>query len=148
MEQGTALEDLESVLAQCVACKKILVEEDARDTGARMVLNFGHTFGHALEKLHHFQDLSHGEAVGIGMVLACQAGEHLGITAPGTGEKVRRVLERYGLPTEDRFTKEELVQATALDKKSDGDTLRLILLRDIGKTVIYPMTRDQLLAAL
>ena len=148
LEQGTALEDLESVLAQCVACKKILVEEDARDTGARMVLNFGHTFGHALEKLHHFQDLSHGEAVGIGMVLACQAGEHLGITAPGTGEKVRRVLERYGLPTEDRFTKEELVQATALDKKSDGDTLRLILLRDIGKTVIYPMTRDQLLAAL
>ena len=78
LEAGTALEDLEQLLARCVASKKSFVEEDTRDTGRRMILNFGHTFGHALEKLHNFQDLSHGEAVGIGMVLACQVGEKLG----------------------------------------------------------------------
>ena len=148
LEEGRALDDLEAVLARCVACKKELVEEDAKDTGRRMILNFGHTFGHALEKLHHFRELSHGEAVGIGMVMACTAGERLGVTRPGTAQRVKAVLEQYGLPTQDRFSKEEVVAATALDKKSDGDTLRLILLKDIGESVIYPIRREELLSAL
>ena len=107
LEAGTALEDLEQLLARCVASKKSFVEEDTRDTGRRMILNFGHTFGHALEKLHNFQDLSHGEAVGIGMVLACQVGEKLGVTPAGTAERVREVLKRYGLPTQDSFSWED-----------------------------------------
>ena len=144
LEAGTALEDLEQLLARCVASKKSFVEEDTRDTGRRMILNFGHTFGHALEKLHNFQDLSHGEAVGIGMVLACQVGERLGVTPAGTGARVAAVLERYGLPTQDSFSWEEIVEATALDKKSDGSTLRLILLTQLGEAAIYPVTRDRL----
>ncbi len=144
LEAGTALEDLEQLLARCVASKKSFVEEDTRDTGRRMILNFGHTFGHALEKLHNFQDLSHGEAVGIGMVLACQVGERLGVTPAGTGARVAAVLERYGLPTQDSFSWEEIVEATALDKKSDGSTLRLILLTQLGEAAIYPVTRDSL----
>ena len=127
-----------------MASKKSFVEEDTRDTGRRMILNFGHTFGHALEKLHNFQDLSHGEAVGIGMVLACQVGERLGVTPAGTGARVAAVLERYGLPTQDSFSWEEIVEATALDKKSDGSTLRLILLTQLGEAAIYPVTRDRL----
>ena len=115
LEKGEALKDLENLLARCVQSKIHFVEEDTRDTGRRMILNFGHTFGHALEKLHNFQELSHGEAVGIGMVLACQVGERLGVTPAGTGERVRQVLKQYGLPTEDRFTWEEIVEATALD---------------------------------
>ena len=144
LEAGTALQDLEGVLAQCVRCKKELVEQDTRDTGRRMILNFGHTFGHALEKLHNFQELTHGEAVGIGMVMACHVGERLKITPSGTGRRVARVLEQYGLPTQDRFTWEQVVDATALDKKSDGDTLRVILLSDVGESVIHPITRDML----
>ena len=144
LEKGEALKDLEDLLARCVQSKIHFVEEDTRDTGRRMTLNFGHTFGHALEKLHNFQELSHGEAVGIGMVLACQVGERLGVTPTGTGERVRQVLKQYGLPTEDRFTWEEIVEATALDKKSDGATLRMILLSQIGESVIYPITREQL----
>lgn len=148
LEQGTALEDITDVLARCVTCKKRLVEQDARDTGRRMILNFGHTFGHALEKLHGFRDLAHGEAVGIGMVMACRAGENLGVTQPGTAGRVKALLEQYGLPTEDKFTREEVVAATALDKKSDGDTLRVILLPRIGESVIRPITRQELLEAL
>ena len=144
LEAGTALQDLEGVLAHCVRCKKELVEQDTRDTGRRMILNFGHTFGHALEKLHNFQELTHGEAVGIGMVMACHVGESLKITPSGTGQRVTRVLEQYGLPTQDRFTWEQVVDATALDKKSDGDTLRVILLSDVGESVIHPITRDML----
>lgn len=144
LEAGTALEDQGDVLTRCIRCKKELVEEDTKDTGRRMILNFGHTFGHALEKLHNFQELTHGEAVGIGMVMACQVGECLGITPAGTGERIISVLQRYGLPTQDRFSWEQVVDATALDKKSDGNILRLILLSKIGESVIHPITREEL----
>ncbi|MGI6255530.1 MAG: 3-dehydroquinate synthase [Acutalibacter sp.] len=144
LEAGTALEDLENLLARCVASKKSFVEEDTRDTGRRMILNFGHTFGHALEKLHDFQGLSHGEAVGIGMVLASRVGEKLGVTPQGTAERIRGVLEKYGLPTSSECSWEEIVDATALDKKSDGSMLRMILLTEIGEAVIRPMTREEL----
>ena len=136
------------MLARCVRSKIRFVEEDTRDTGRRMILNFGHTFGHALEKLHNFQELSHGEAVGIGMVMACQVGEKLGVTPAGTAERVREVLKRYGLPTQDRFTWGQVVEATALDKKSDGSTLRLILLSKIGESRIHPIEREELLGLL
>ena len=148
LEAGTALQDLEDVLARCVRSKIRFVEEDTRDTGLRMILNFGHTFGHALEKLHNFQELSHGEAVGIGMVMACQVGEKLGVTPAGTANRVREVLKRYGLPTQDRFTWGQVVEATALDKKSDGSTLRLILLSKIGESRIHPIEREELLGLL
>lgn len=148
LEQGAALKDLEKVVGRSVAIKRDFVEADTRDTGRRMILNFGHTCGHALEKLHGFKDLSHGEAVGIGMVLACQAGERLGVTAPGTGERIARVLAQYGLPAETAFTPEEIVEATALDKKSNGESLRFIFLKEIGESLIHPLTRAELLAAL
>lgn len=145
LEQGTALDDPEAMIAACVDSKRKFVEEDTKDTGRRMVLNFGHTFGHALEKLCGFQGLSHGEAVGIGMVLACRAGERLGVTPAGTGERIKAVLERYNMPTSHGFSKEELIAATALDKKSDGDSLRFILLTGIGACRIYPISREELL---
>jgi len=148
LEQGAALGDLTEVVGRSIAIKRDFVESDTRDTGRRMILNFGHTCGHALEKLHNFQGLSHGEAVGIGMVMACQAGENLGVTEPGTAERVKSVLAKYGLPTDDNFTKEEIVAATALDKKSDGDILRVILIPRIGESLIRPMSREELLAAL
>lgn len=82
---GHAKDELESILYQCIDCKRQVVEQDTRDTGNRMILNFGHTLGHALEKIHGFEagSLSHGMAVGIGMVLAAKAGEQNGITRPG-----------------------------------------------------------------
>lgn len=148
LEQGAALEDMEQVVGRSIAIKRDFVEADTRDTGRRMILNFGHTCGHALEKLHRFQGLAHGEAVGVGMVLACRAGERLGVTAPGTGARIAAVLRRYGLPDATEFPMEEIVAATALDKKSDGDTLRFIFLKNIGEAQICPITRRELLRAL
>lgn len=148
LEQGAVLDDLTEVVGRSISIKRDFVEADTRDTGRRMILNFGHTCGHALEKLHNFQGLPHGEAVGMGMVMACRAGENLGVTEPGTAERVKALLAKYDMPTEDRFTKEEVVAATALDKKSDGDTLRFILLPKIGESLIRPITRQELLEAL
>lgn len=144
LESGKALDDLESVLVRCVACKKEFVEEDTKDTGKRMILNFGHTFGHALEKLHHFQGISHGEAVGIGMVLAAEVGEKKGITPSGTADRIAAVLKQYGLPVQTEFSRQEILDATALDKKTMGKLLHFILLEDIGKSTIQPFTKEQL----
>ena len=101
-----------------------------------------------MEKLHGFRGLSHGEAVGIGMVLACRAGEKLGLTQPGTGERIAGVLGQYGLPVKPEFRMEEIVEATALDKKSDGESLRFIFIKTIGESFIQPISRAELLAAL
>lgn len=148
LEDDAARDMLADIVARSVAIKRDFVEADTRDTGRRMILNFGHTCGHALEKLHNFQGISHGEAVGVGMVLACKAGERLGVTAPGTGVRIAAVLAQYGLPTEPGFSAEEIVEATALDKKSDGASLRFIFIKDIGESLIRPMSRDELLDAL
>ena len=75
-------------------------------------------------------------------------GEKLGVTEPGTGERIAGVLKKYGMPTEPGFAMEEIVAATALDKKSDGDTLRFILIPRIGESLIRPVTRRELLEAL
>lgn len=139
-----AREHLEEVIYECVDCKRQVVEADALDKGERMILNFGHTLGHALEKLHGFSGLSHGEAVGIGMVLISKAAERAGLTAPGTSEKIVTLLERYNLPTATDRNMDELAKATALDKKSAGKNLRLILLHEIGDAYIYTLPREDL----
>lgn len=139
-----AREHLEEVIYECVDCKRQVVEADALDKGERMILNFGHTLGHALEKLHGFSGLSHGEAVGIGMVLISKAAERAGLTAPGTSEKIVTLLERYNLPTATDRNMDELAKATALDKKSAGKNLRLILLHEIGDAYIYTLPREEL----
>ncbi len=148
LERGTAMDNLEDVITRCIASKKELVEEDNADKGRRMILNFGHTFGHALEKLHDFKDLSHGMAVGIGMVIAAQVGEKMGVTKPGTADRIIRILGKYGLPVSHDFASEEIINATKLDKKSDGDTLNLILLKDIGEAVIVNTTRKEVIKSM
>lgn len=145
LERSEAQARLEEIITRCIACKIELVEQDAGDTGRRMILNFGHTFGHALEKLHGFRDLAHGEAVGIGMGIAARIGEKMGVTPSGTAERIEKLLRQYGLPTEHGFSKEELLNATALDKKSDGELLNLILLPKLGDSMVYPIRREELI---
>lgn len=145
LESGKALENLDDTIYRCIDCKRQLVEEDAKDTGRRMILNFGHTFGHALEKLHNFRDLSHGRAVAIGMYLATRMSESLNLTEAGTAERIRALLEKLELPTADHgFTLEEIIDATALDKKSVGKMINLIFLKEIGECFIHQAERNYL----
>ncbi len=137
-------EHLEEVIFRCVDCKRRIVEADALEKGERMLLNFGHTLGHAMEKLRDFQGLSHGEAVGIGMVLISQAGEKAGLTQPGTADRIAALLEKYGLPTKTTDTPAELAAAASLDKKNAGDNLHLILLQTIGASYIHTIPTAEL----
>ncbi len=136
--------DMENIIFCCVDIKRQVVEQDEFDTGERMLLNFGHTFGHALEKLYHFERLSHGEAVAIGMVMMAKYGEAAGITLPGTADEIITVLKKYHLPLEDETSLERIVATTALDKKSSGESISLVLLNEIGSSFVKKLTRREL----
>lgn len=143
LESGEALRNLENTIYRCVECKRQLVEEDTNDKGRRMILNFGHTFGHALEKLHNFSGLSHGRAVAIGMVKVTKISEALGLTEEGTAERLEKLVKKLELPTDDpNFDLETIIDATALDKKSTGRNLNLIVIPKIGEASIYKTERN------
>lgn len=139
-------EKLEEMIFQCIDWKRRVVEADEFDTGERMLLNFGHTLGHALEQYYSFGKLTHGEAVGIGMVWMSRAGESLGLTAPGTAKEISRVLTQYGLPVNDSAPAEQLAEAASMDKKGMGETLNLILLKEIGSSFVHPIPKSNLLS--
>ncbi len=146
VSDGSAREHLEEVLYRCVDCKRQVVEHDALDKGERMILNFGHTLGHALEKLHGFEAgaLSHGMGVGIGMVWMTRASEANGLTQPGTARRIADVLAAYQMPVDDSMPLDRVIGATAMDKKGTGDSLRLIVLDKIGSCRIYPVKKSEL----
>ncbi len=134
----------EELVAACVAIKGGVVERDEREAGERTLLNFGHTVGHALEKAHHYQGLSHGEAVGIGMLTVTRAAEAAGLTQPGTADEIARLLKKHRLPVEDPSVPlEAVVQGAASDKKTTGATLNLVLLRRIGESYVYPIALSE-----
>lgn len=145
LETGNALKHLEETICKCIDCKRQLVEEDTRDTGRRMILNFGHTFGHALEKLHGFKDLSHGRAVAVGMLMATKISESMNLTRKGTTARLEALLKKLELPTVDpEFSTEQIIDATALDKKSTGKNLNLIFIEEIGQAFIHQAERNYL----
>ena len=143
---GTAREH--AIASSCRA-KAAIVARDERETGERALLNFGHTFGHALEAASGFSDrLFHGEGVSVGMVLAAELSAHLGMIAPSDAARIEHHLAEVGLPTHLRdiagFAQEGLADTDALmtlmaqDKKVKRGRLTFILLKAIGRAVIAP----------
>jgi 3-dehydroquinate synthase len=143
---GTAREH--AIASSCRA-KAAIVARDERETGERALLNFGHTFGHALEAASGFSDrLFHGEGVSVGMVLAAELSAHLGMIAPSDAARIEHHLAEVGLPTHLKdiagFAQEGLADTDALmtlmaqDKKVKRGRLTFILLKAIGRAVIAP----------
>ena len=124
--------DREAVITRCVELKRDVVAEDEFDTGARMKLNLGHTIGHGVEALSHFQ-LSHGKSVAIGMAIVARSA-----CDPATRDAILNILSRFGLPVDTAFTAEELYTCALSDKKRAGGTVNLIIPRTIGDCAIVP----------
>lgn len=139
-----ALPHMEDLIYRCCDTKGIIVEQDERDSGERQKLNFGHSFGHAIEKIGNYRVHSHGEAVALGMVMAAKTGEALGLTPKGTAERLRRIAEVYELPTEMKADYKELVRHMSTDKKNDQGGHKLILLEAIGKSLIHTLAEEEL----
>ena len=136
---------LETLVARCVSAKARTVAEDERDDGERLFLNYGHTLGHALERLDAFAGRSHGEAVAVGMVFAARLAEARGMASDGLATRTVRLLASFGLETDGSLPgPDEILEAFRLDKKYRGG-VRFVLLRDVGRPVVVDdVTDDEL----
>ncbi|MFQ9924499.1 MAG: 3-dehydroquinate synthase [Beduini sp.] len=135
---GDLYKDIDEIIYRCVDIKRRVVENDEKDFGDRLVLNFGHTLAHTIEQYYHYEKYSHGEAVAIGMYQLTKIAEERGLTPKNTAEKIKAVLERYELPT---ACKEEMVvlkNTIKLDKKNINSKLSLILLKNLGEAFVHP----------
>ena len=142
------MEEIEHILYTCCDLKRMVVEEDERDTGRRMLLNFGHTLGHAYELAGGYETWTHGQAVAAGMVKAVQLGAQLGVTPAETAEAIAAVLIPLGLPVDIPCSAEDYAAAIGLDKKGAGADLTLILLEKLGRAVPHKLPKAELLRLL
>lgn len=129
-------ENMEYIIYKCCDIKKHIVEKDERDTGIRMLLNFGHTLGHAIEKYSNYE-YTHGESVALGIYYITRKGEDLGYTELGTSEKIKNMLSNFNinfnLPD---VNMENIRKSVYLDKKNISGNINLILLKKIGEAFI------------
>ncbi|EGT3617079.1 3-dehydroquinate synthase [Clostridium perfringens] len=131
-------ENIGDIIYECCNIKREVVENDEKDLGERMVLNFGHTLGHAIEQIYNYETYSHGEAVAIGMNMISKIAEEKELTKKGTAERIEKLLKKYGLSTDVNIEDNGLArEAIKLDKKNLNGSLKVILLKDIGESYIY-----------
>ena len=142
---------LAEAIARSCAHKAAIVERDPFERGERALLNFGHTFGHAIETEQGYGGLNHGEAVAVGMVLAARLSTLLGLADAADGERLRALLARFGLPTTlpPDLDPAALVARMRLDKKAQGSGLRFVLWNGAGKArVVADVAEARVLDAL
>jgi 3-dehydroquinate synthase len=130
---------LNKLIQRNALLKSKVVQQDEFEKGDRKLLNFGHTLGHALENQY---ELSHGQAISIGMTYACNISKQ--ITGFKETERVVSVLEKYGLPSYAKFDKQKVFNVLKLDKKRERTEMSYVLLEKIGKGVIKTISLDQL----
>ncbi|MCD7959109.1 MAG: 3-dehydroquinate synthase [Ruminococcus sp.] len=131
----TIHEVLEQVITTCIDIKRRVVEEDEFDTGLRMILNFGHTLGHAIESYYHYETYTHGSAVAAGMCMMAKK-----TCTSELYERLCHCVLSYHLPTEVPAKLEALLPLCGKDKKRANDTLRFIVCEEIGDAQIRSMT--------
>lgn len=143
----TSVEGLEEIMGEIVArnviMKRDIVVEDEKESGARQLLNFGHTIGHAIEAAEQFR-MSHGACVAAGMCTMTRATEALGWTEPGTAAAIESCCEAYGLPTRTRIAPDVLMEYMLHDKKRHADTMNIVVCPEIGRTEVRTVGLDEL----
>ena len=142
------MEHIEQVLYTCCDIKRQVVLCDERDTGLRMILNFGHTVGHAFELAGNYRDWTHGQGVAAGMVWAARLGEALGITPAGAQHDIRLALEQYALPHHIPCPWQTMVETVGLDKKRAQGGISFVLLTALGRAEPVKMETEALLEQL
>ena len=125
-------------IARSCALKAEVVAQDEKESGLRAILNFGHTFGHAIEAVTHYHRFLHGEAVAIGMVLAARLSEQLGALSAAEVDTVQNWLQQIGLPTTvpGDLSADALIDAMQGDKKRTDKGVRFVVLTHIGQAKV------------
>lgn len=144
-DEQDLLNHAEEIIAACCEIKRKVVEEDELDNGVRLLLNFGHTIGHALENTAGYGVLTHGEGVALGMSQINKIAEAKGQTPVGTTEKLNQMIQKFNLPiTTDTWDEVKLYEALTHDKKTRGGKINIILLEDLGKAKIVQIPVEEM----
>lgn len=133
--------DREAVVARCVEIKRDVVQQDEFDNGVRGLLNFGHTFGHAIEKLSNF-GVSHGEAVAKGMVIAARIAPLCGLC--DVADELSALLVEYGFDITCGYSACDIYDALLSDKKRRGGNISVVLPRAVGDCVLHTLPVEEL----
>jgi 3-dehydroquinate synthetase len=136
-EERDALGRLQALVAQAIQVKIAIVQDDPFEASRRAVLNLGHTFAYAFEQVGGGA-LTHGEAVGVGLVAAARLSEQLGLAATGLADRVETLVGGVGLATSlpAAMPVDALAEAMHRDKKRKDGKLRFVVLRDVGDPVV------------
>jgi 3-dehydroquinate synthetase len=125
-------DNLTPIVTRSIELKADIVERDERESGDRLLLNYGHTVGHALEAGAGYGTLLHGEAVAVGMRAAAEIAERLGMLAPTEARRQAELLHSFGLPRSWPASTEDVVGHLSLDKKRAGSRQRWVLAERVG----------------
>jgi 3-dehydroquinate synthase len=124
-------------IARSCEIKATVVAKDEREHNLRAILNFGHTFGHAIEAATAYETFLHGEAVGLGMLMAADLSRRLGLIDAAIKDRVRDILTRANLPTEaPRIGAAKALELMQMDKKVLAGTVRLVLIEKLGRAIV------------
>lgn len=132
---------IEKLVYDSVVIKSKIVNRDETEKGERRKLNFGHTFGHAIEKC---TDLNHGEAVSVGMALASAFSVKKGVLEYAEANQLKLLMENFGLPTRVDVSSDILLDAIEKDKKREGDNIHFVFLRGLGKAGVEEISMNEL----
>ncbi|MFH1397473.1 MAG: 3-dehydroquinate synthase [Candidatus Omnitrophota bacterium] len=129
---------LEFVIGRCVKIKAGIIEKDEFEKkGIRTILNFGHTIGHAIETAGGYSRYNHGEAISLGMLVAMDISQMLGLTCKSTVSKIEALIQKIGLPYRiEKLKANAIINAHYHDKKFQGSKNRFVLVKDIGKVMV------------
>jgi 3-dehydroquinate synthase len=150
-ERGTIpppLSELQTLVAQAIQIKIVIVQEDPYERGRRSILNLGHTFAHAIEQVSRYS-IRHGEAVAMGLVAAANLSARLGHCSLALQERIELALSKVGLPTRipKHLSPELLLKAMDSDKKRLAGQLRFVLLREVGQAFVTDAVPDPAILA-
>jgi shikimate kinase/3-dehydroquinate synthase len=150
-ERGTIpppLSELQTLVAQAIQIKIVIVQEDPYERGRRSILNLGHTFAHAIEQVSRYS-IRHGEAVAMGLVAAANLSARLGHCSLALQERIELALSKVGLPTRipKHLSPELLLKAMGSDKKRLAGQLRFVLLREVGQAFVTDAVPDPAILA-
>lgn len=140
LETSEPKQNLTVIIQECVNIKREIVERDEFDTGERMLLNFGHTLGHAIEQHGNYKAISHGKAVCVGMAIITRLAEQKGLCKKGLTDRLIACLRKNDLPFDSDIPVEQLIQAMLNDKKRAENKINIILCEDVGCSKILPFT--------
>lgn len=138
-------ETIVHVIERSCTNKARVVEQDEKELGIRAILNFGHTFAHAIENILGYEDWLHGEAVAAGMAIAAEFSKRLGSIDARQCDRIKGTIHKFKLPVvpPKHITEDEFMAAMAVDKKVDAGKIRFVVLDEIGKAIVidqYPLS--------